>query len=166
MKFPLLLAQGAEGIAVGLATKILPHNFCELIEASIKALRGKKFELMPDFQTGGYLDASLYQDGKRGGKVRVRANIEEQDKKTLVIKSVPYGVTTTQLMESIVKANDQGKIKIKNVSLCAENNKYKVSLQANGKRIFCGHYEDIELADLVAQEARHKYHGIYARGTQ
>jgi topoisomerase-4 subunit A len=116
MKFPLLLAQGAEGIAVGLATKILPHNFCELIEASIKALRGKKFELMPDFQTGGYLDASLYQDGKRGGKVRVRANIEEQDKKTLVIKSVPYGVTTTQLMESIVKANDQGKIKIKKVS--------------------------------------------------
>jgi topoisomerase-4 subunit A len=116
MKFPLLLAQGAEGIAVGLATKILPHNFCELIEASIKALRGKKFELLPDFQTGGYLDASLYQDGKRGGKVRVRANIEEQDKKTLVIKSVPYGVTTTQLMESIVKANDQGKIKIKKVS--------------------------------------------------
>ena len=116
MKFPLLLAQGAEGIAVGLSTKILPHNFCELIEASIKALKGKKFELMPDFQTGGSLDASAYMDGKRGGKVRVRANIEEQDKKTLVIKSVPYGVTTTQLMESIVKANDQGKIKIKKVS--------------------------------------------------
>jgi topoisomerase-4 subunit A len=116
MKFPLLLAQGAEGIAVGLATKILPHNFCELIDASIKALKGKKFELLPDFQTGGFLDASSYQDGKRGGKVRVRANIEEMDKKTLVIKSVPYGVTTTQLMESIVKANDQGKIKIKKVS--------------------------------------------------
>jgi len=116
MKFPLLLAQGAEGIAVGLSTKILPHNFCELIDASIKTLKGKKFELLPDFQTGGSLDASAYLDGKRGGKVRVRANIEEQDKKTLVIRSVPYGVTTTQLMESIVKANEQGKIKIKKVS--------------------------------------------------
>jgi topoisomerase-4 subunit A len=115
MKFPLLLAQGAEGIAVGLATKILPHNFCELIEASIKALRGRKFEIFPDFQTGGTMDASNYNDGKRGGKVRVRATIEEQDKKTLVIRSVPFGVTTTQLMESIVKANDQGKIKIKKV---------------------------------------------------
>ncbi len=116
MKFPLLLAQGAEGIAVGLATKILPHNFCELIESSIKCLRGKKFEILPDFQTGGTMDASNYNDGKRGGKVRVRAIIEEQDKKTLVIKSVPYGVTTTQLMESIVKANDAGKIKIKKVT--------------------------------------------------
>ncbi len=116
MKFPLLLAQGAEGIAVGLATKILPHNFCELIEASIKYLRGKKFEILPDFQTGGSMDASNYNEGRRGGKVRVRAAIEELDKKTLVIKSVPYGVTTTQLMESIVKANDQGKIKIKKVT--------------------------------------------------
>ncbi|MFM2325846.1 MAG: hypothetical protein RIR31_48 [Bacteroidota bacterium] len=116
MKFPLLLAQGAEGIAVGLATKILPHNFCELIEASIKCLRGKKFEILPDFQTGGTMDASNYNDGKRGGKVRVRAIIEEQDKKTLVIKSVPFGVTTTQLMESIVKATDAGKIKIKKVT--------------------------------------------------
>jgi topoisomerase-4 subunit A len=116
MKFPLLLAQGAEGIAVGLATKILPHNFCELIEASIKYLRGKRFEILPDFQTGGTMDASNYMEGVRGGKVRVRAIIEEQDKKTLVIKSVPYGVTTTQLMESIVKANDQGKIKIKKVT--------------------------------------------------
>ncbi|MBS1512668.1 MAG: DNA gyrase/topoisomerase IV subunit A [Bacteroidetes bacterium] len=116
MKFPLLLAQGAEGIAVGLATKILPHNFCELIEASIKYLRGKRFEILPDFQTGGTMDASNYNDGKRGGKVRVRAIIEEQDKKTLVIKSVPFGVTTTQLMESIVKANDAGKIKIKKVT--------------------------------------------------
>lgn len=115
MKFPLLLAQGAEGIAVGLATKILPHNFCELIEASIKHLRGKKFEILPDFQTGGAMDASNYNDGKRGGKVRVRAAIEEQDKKTLIIRSVPFSVTTTQLMESIVKANDQGKIKIKKV---------------------------------------------------
>ncbi len=116
MKFPLLLAQGAEGIAVGLATKILPHNFCELIDASIKCLKGKKFEILPDFQTGGTMDASNYGDGIRGGKVRVRAIIEEQDKKTLVIKSVPFGVTTTQLMESIVKANDAGKIKIKKVT--------------------------------------------------
>ncbi len=116
MKFPLLLAQGAEGIAVGLATKILPHNFCELIEASIKALKGKKFEILPDFQTGGTMDATNYAEGKRGGKIRVRATIEEQDKKTLIIKSVPFGVTTTQLMESIVKATDQGKIKIKKVT--------------------------------------------------
>jgi len=116
MKFPLLLAQGAEGIAVGLATKILPHNFCELIEASIKYLRGKKFEILPDFQTGGTMDPSNYNEGKRGGKIRVRAAIEEVDKKTLVIRSVPFGVTTTQLMESIVKANDQGKIKIKKVT--------------------------------------------------
>ena len=116
MKFPLLLAQGAEGIAVGLATKILPHNFCELIDASIKYLKGKKFELLPDFLTGGTMDATNYNEGKRGGKIRVRAIIEEVDKKTLVIKSVPYGVTTTQLMESIVKATDQGKIKIKKVN--------------------------------------------------
>ncbi len=116
MKFPLLLAQGAEGIAVGLATKILHHNFCELIEASIKYLRGKKFEILPDFLTGGTMDASNYADGKRGGKIRVRAIIEELDKKTLVIKSVPFGVTTTQLMESIVKANDTGKIKVKKVT--------------------------------------------------
>ncbi len=116
MKFPLLLAQGAEGIAVGLATKILPHNFCELIEASIKHLRGKKFELLPDFLTGGIMDATNYNEGKRGGKIRVRAIIEEVDKKTLVIKSVPFGVTTTNLMESIVKANDNGKIKIKKVT--------------------------------------------------
>ena len=116
MKFPLLLAQGAEGIAVGLATKILPHNFCELCDACIKYLRGKKFNLLPDFQTGGAMDATNYNEGKRGGKIRVRAVVEEQDKKTLVIRSVPYGVTTSQLMESIVKANDQGKIKIKKVT--------------------------------------------------
>src|SRR6187200_712281 len=116
MKFPLLLAQGADGIAVGLATKILPHNFCELIEASIKHLRGKRFELYPDFQTGGQIDIDEYNQGKRGGKVKVRAHIEELDKKTLAIRSVPYGVTTTQLMDSIVKANDQGKIKIKKVT--------------------------------------------------
>ncbi len=116
MKFPLLLAQGADGIAVGLSTKILPHNFCEIIEAAIKHLRGKRFELNPDFLTGGMIDVADYNQGKRGGKVKVRAHIEEVDKKTLAIKSVPYGVTTTQLMESIVKANDQGKIKIKKVT--------------------------------------------------
>ena len=116
MKFPLLLAQGAEGIAVGLATKILPHNFCELIEASIKHLRGKKFELHPDFQTGGMADTTNYNEGKRGGKIRVRSKIEELDKKTLVIRDVPYGITTAQLMDSIVRANDQGKIKIKKVT--------------------------------------------------
>ncbi len=116
MKFPLLLAQGADGIAVGLSTKILPHNFCELIDAAVKYLRGKRFELYPDFMTGGMIDVADYNQGKRGGKVKVRAHIEEVDKKTLAIKSVPYGVTTTQLMESIVKANDQGKIKIKKVT--------------------------------------------------
>ncbi|RPE05921.1 DNA gyrase/topoisomerase IV subunit A [Chitinophaga lutea] len=115
MKFPLLLAQGAEGIAVGLSTKILPHNFIELIDASIKYLRGKKFELYPDFMTGGMVDVTNYNDGRRGGKVRVRAHIEEKDKKTLIIRDVPYGVTTTALMDSIVKANDNGKIKIKKV---------------------------------------------------
>lgn len=115
MKFPLLLAQGADGIAVGLATKILPHNFCELIESSIKYLRNKKFELFPDFVTGGMIDVSNYNDGKRGGKVRVRAHLEAKDKKILLIKDVPYGVTTSQLMDSIVKANESGKIKIKKV---------------------------------------------------
>jgi topoisomerase-4 subunit A len=116
MKFPLLLAQGAEGIAVGLATKILPHNFCELCEAAMKYLKGKKFELIPDFLTGGMLDATNYNDGKRGGKVRVRAHIEELDKKTLLVKDVPYGVTTTGLIDSILKANDQGKIKVRKVT--------------------------------------------------
>lgn len=116
MKFPLLLAQGADGIAVGLSTKIMPHNFCELIEAAIKYLRGKRFDLVPDFQTGGMIDVTDYNQGKRGGRIKVRAHIEESDKKTLLIKSVPYGVTTTQLMDSIVKANDQGKIKIRKVT--------------------------------------------------
>ncbi|MBS1616192.1 MAG: DNA gyrase/topoisomerase IV subunit A [Bacteroidetes bacterium] len=116
MKFPLLLAQGAEGIAVGLSTKILPHNFCELIEASIKHLKGKHFELYPDFQTGGMMDVSNYNDGARGGKLRVRARIEKADAKTLIIHDVPYGVTTTSLVESILKANDSGKIKIKSVT--------------------------------------------------
>jgi topoisomerase-4 subunit A len=116
MKFPLLLAQGAEGIAVGLATKILPHNFCELCDAAMKYLKGRKFELYPDFLTAGMIDTTNYNDGKRGGKVRVRARIEELDKKTLVVRDVPYGVTTTQLIDSILKANDQGKIKVRKVT--------------------------------------------------
>ncbi len=116
VKFPLLLAQGAEGIAVGLATKILPHNFCELIDASIKHLKNRKFELYPDFITGGSIDVTNYNEGKRSGKVRVRARIEELDKKNIIIKDVPYGVTTTQLIDSIIKANDAGKIKIKKVT--------------------------------------------------
>ncbi len=129
MKFPLLLAQGAEGIAVGLSTKILPHNFIELCEACIKYLRGKKFELYPDFQTGGMIDVTDYANGKRGSKVKVRSHIEELDKKTLVIKSVPYGVTTEQLCESIIKANDQGKIKIKKVTdITAANVEIQVDL--------------------------------------
>lgn len=116
VKFPLVLAHGAEGIAVGLSTKILPHNFIELCEASVKYLKGKKFELYPDFQTGGWIDVSNYNDGKRGGRIKARAIIEEMDKKTLVIKSVPYGVTVSSLVESIIKANDNGKIKIKKVT--------------------------------------------------
>lgn len=115
VKFPLLLAQGVEGIAVGLATKVLPHNFCELIEASIKHLKHEPFVILPDFLTGGYADVSNYNDGMRGGKVRVRAKIEEIDKKTLVIKEIPFGTTTGALMDSIVKANENGKIKIKKV---------------------------------------------------
>jgi topoisomerase-4 subunit A len=116
MKFPLLLAQGTDGIAVGLSTKILPHNFCELCEAAIKYLKGKKFDLYPDFLTGGSVDVTNYNDGKRGGRVRVRAVIEELDKKTLVVKSVPYGITTSTLADSITKANEQGKIKIRKVT--------------------------------------------------
>jgi topoisomerase-4 subunit A len=115
VKFPLLLAQGVEGIAVGLSTKILPHNFCELIEASIAYLKKRKFDLFPDFQTGGMVDVSNYNDGQKGGKVRCRAKIEEKDKKTLLIKEIPFSTTTTSLMESIVKASETGKIKIKKV---------------------------------------------------
>ena len=115
VKFPLLLAQGAEGIAVGLSTKILPHNFCELLQASIDVLRGKKVQLLPDFPTRGAVDCSAYNEGQRGGKVRIRASIEPLDKKTLVIKDLPYGTTTTSLIDSIIKANDKGKIKVKKV---------------------------------------------------
>jgi topoisomerase-4 subunit A len=128
IKFPLLLAQGAEGIAVGLATRILPHNFCELCEASIKYLKGKKFDLYPDFPTGAMADVTDYNQGMRGGRVKVRTHIEELDKKTLLIRSVPYGVTTSQLIDSIVKANDQGKIKIKKVT---DNTAAEVELQVD-----------------------------------
>jgi len=114
-KFPLLLAQGVDGIAVGLTTKILPHNFIELCEASVDILNGKQTNVLPDFQTGGLIDVSAYNEGRRGGKIRVRAKIEDLDKKVLVIREIPYGVTTTSLMESIVKASDEGKIKIKKV---------------------------------------------------
>ncbi|MCK8493870.1 MULTISPECIES: DNA gyrase/topoisomerase IV subunit A [Spirosoma] len=125
VKFPLLLAQGVEGIAVGLSTKILPHNFNELIDASIQILKDKPVQLFPDFQTGGLIDVSNYNDGHRGGKVRVRARIEEVDKKTLAIRDVPFGVTTPQLIESIVKAAELGKIRIKapsrNVAAVVDN---------------------------------------------
>ncbi len=115
VKFPLLLAQGVEGIAVGLSSKILPHNFNELIDASISYLKGEEFALYPDFQTGGYIDVSKYSDGDRGGSVKIRAKISKQDNKTLVISEIPYGRTTSSIIESILKANDKGKIKIKKV---------------------------------------------------
>ncbi len=115
VKFPLLLAQGGEGIAVGLACKFLPHNFIELIDQSINHLRGKKVELLPDFPNGGMADFSNYNDGLRGGKVRVRARIRKMDNKTLVINEIPYGTTTSSLIESIIKANDKGKIKVKKI---------------------------------------------------
>jgi topoisomerase-4 subunit A len=115
VKFPLLLAQGAEGIAVGMACKILPHNFIELIDASIGVLRGKRPNLLPDFQNGGMADFTLYNEGLRGGKVRVRAKIRQLDKKTLVIDEIPHGTTTSSLIDSIVKANDKGKIKIRKI---------------------------------------------------
>ena len=115
VKFPLLLAQGAEGIAVGLSTKILPHNFNELIQASINYLKGRSFELYPDFPTSGIIDVTNYNEGLRGGKIRVRARIEVLDKSTLVIKEIPYGTNTSSLIDSILKANDRGKIKIKKI---------------------------------------------------
>ena len=115
VKFPLLLAQGVEGIAVGLSTTILPHNFVELIEASIACLKGKSFELYPDFPSGGIADMSAYNDGLRGGRVKVRAKIEKVDSKTLAIREIPFGTTTGSLIDSIVSANDKGKIKIRKV---------------------------------------------------
>ncbi|MCB9312857.1 MAG: DNA gyrase/topoisomerase IV subunit A [Lewinellaceae bacterium] len=130
-KFPILLSQGVEGIAVGLSTKILPHNFNELIDASIKILQGKKFELYPDFDTGGQIDVSEYNGGGRGSRVKVRATLENPDKKTLIIRELPYGVTTGSLIDSIVKANDKGKIKIKRIiDNTAEHVEIQIELQA------------------------------------
>lgn len=114
-KFPLLLAQGVEGIAVGLACKLLPHNFVELIDNSINYLKGKRIKIYPDFPTGGMIDVSNYNDGLRGGRVRVRAKISQEDKKTLKIEDIPFGTTTSSLIDSILKANDKGKIKIKKI---------------------------------------------------
>ena len=125
VKFPLLLVQGAEGIAVGLSTKILSHNFNELIDASIKYLKNKRFTLYPDFITGGIADFTNYNDGKRGGKVRVRAKINIVDKSTLLISELPYSTTTTSLIDSIIKANDKGKIKIKKID---DNTSSKVEI--------------------------------------
>jgi len=125
VKFPLLLAQGAEGIAVGLSTKILSHNFIELIDASIKYLKNKKFTLLPDFITGGIADFTRYNDGKRGGKIRVRAKINILDKAKLLISEIPYGTTTSSLIDSILKANEKGKIKIKKID---DNTSSKVEI--------------------------------------
>ncbi len=128
-KFPLLLAQGAEGIAVGLSSKILPHNFNELCDAAIAYLEGKDFHLFPDFQTGGYIDVEKYNDGERGGSVKVRSTITKLDNKTLIIKDIPYGRTTASLVESILKANEKGKIKIRKVDdITAQNVEIHVQL--------------------------------------
>ena len=115
VKFPLLLAQGAEGIAVGLSTKILPHNFNELIDGSIKYLKGRNFKLYPDFQTGGSIDIKNYNDGNRGGRVKGRAKVEKYEKNRIIIKEIPYGTTTASLIESIIKASEKGKLKIKKI---------------------------------------------------
>ena len=115
LKFPLLLAQGAEGIAVGLSTKVLPHNFIELIDSSIKYLRGRRFDIFPDFPTGGVVDVTQYNDGKRGGRIKVRAKIDQLNKNTLIISQIPFTTTSTSLIESILKANDKGKIKVKKI---------------------------------------------------
>ena len=122
VKFPLLLTQGGEGIAVGLSTKILPHNFIELIDSSIKCLKGKKFTLFPDFPTSGIMDVSNYNDGLRGGRIKVRARINQLNKNTLVISQIPFSTTTSSLIDSIVKANDNGKIKIRKIEDNTANN--------------------------------------------
>ena len=132
VKFPLLLVLGVEGIAVGLSTKILPHNFVELIKSSISYLKGKSFKLYPDFATGGFIDITNYNDGKRGGKIRLRSKIKELDKKTLIIKNTPYTTTTSGLIESIIKANDKGKIKVRKViDNTAQDVEILVSLHKN-----------------------------------
>lgn len=132
VRFPLLLAQGAEGIAVGLSTRILPHNFNELIDASIRHLKGKSFKIYPDFHTAGEADITDYNDGMRGGRVRIRAKISQYDKTTLAITEIPFGTTTTTLIESILKANDKGKIKIKRIEdNTAENVEILIYLPPN-----------------------------------
>lgn len=129
VKFPLLLAQGAEGIAVGLSSKILPHNFNEICDAAVAYLQDEDFRIYPDFQTGGYIDVERYNDGERGGAVKVRATINKLDNKTLVIKDIPYGRTTASVVESILKANDKGKIKIRKVDdITAENVEIQIQL--------------------------------------
>ena len=129
-KFPLVLAQGVEGIAVGLACKILPHNFNEIIDASIQILKGKKASIYPDFATGGIADFSDYKDGLRGGKIKVRARIKELNPKTLVISEIPFGTTTGSLIDSILAANDKGKIKVKKVEdNTSENVEILIQLQ-------------------------------------
>jgi len=128
VKFPLLLAQGVEGIAVGLSTKILPHNFCELIKASIDVLKGKNPKIFPDFPTGGIADVTEYDQGRRGGKIKIRAKIEISDKKTLIIREIPYSTTTTSLIDSIVKASEKGQIKIKQV---VDNTAQEVEIQVH-----------------------------------
>jgi topoisomerase-4 subunit A len=138
VKFPLLLAQGVEGIAVGLSCKILPHNFIEIIEASIDSLRNKKVNLLPDFPTGGIADFSKYNEGLRGGRVIIRAKIEKRDKKTLVITEIPFGTTTTSLIDTILAANDKGKIKIKKVE---DNTASKVEIMIH---LHSDSYEDID----------------------
>lgn len=131
VKFPLLLAQGGEGIAVGLSCKVLPHNFNELIDASIAVLRKRSFEIFPDFPTAGLMDVSNYNQGERGGRIRCRARIRKEDNKTLVITEIPFGTTTTSLMESIVKANEKGKIKVRHIEdNTAENAEILVHLAA------------------------------------
>ncbi len=131
VKFPLLLAQGGEGIAVGLSCKILPHNFNELIDASIAVLRKRSFDLVPDFPTGGLADTSNYSEGERGGRVRCRARIRKEDNKTLVITEIPFGTTTTSLIESILKANEKGKIKVRHIEdNTAENAEIQIHLAA------------------------------------
>lgn len=131
VKFPLLLAQGAEGIAVGLSSRILPHNFNELCDAAVSYLNGEEFKLYPDFQTGGYIDVERYNDGERGGAVKVRANITKLDNRTLIIKDIPFGKTTASIVDSILKANDKGKIKIRKVDdITAKDVEIQIQLAA------------------------------------
>src|SRR5690554_6876753 len=131
VKFPLLLAQGSEGIAVGLSSRILPHNFNELCDAAVSYLNGEEFKLYPDFQTGGYIDVERYNDGERGGTVKVRANITKLDNRTLVIKDIPFGKTTASIVDSILKANDKGKIKIRKVDdITAKDVEIQIQLAA------------------------------------